>query len=55
MNEVDAELFDSLRSRHQGFLETSLRGSDLIFDSVQLMYYICHKVNFRRSYIDSPD
>ena len=27
------------------------------FNSVQLMYYKCHKVNFRRgdSYIDSPD
>ena len=30
--------------------------SDFIFDSVQLMYYKCHKVNFRlgNSYIDSP-
>ena len=38
-------------------LETSMRGSDFIFDSVQMMYYKCHKVNFRRgsSYIDSPD
>ena len=34
-----------------------MRGSNFIFDSVQLMYYKCHKVNFRRggSYIDSPD
>ena len=34
-----------------------MRGSKLIFDSVQLMYYKCHEVNFRRvdSYIDSPD
>ena len=34
-----------------------MRGSDFIFDSVQLMYCKCHKVNFRRggSYIDSPD
>ena len=34
-----------------------MRGSDFIFDSVQLMYYKCHKVNFRGggSYIDSPD
>ena len=31
--------------------------SDFIFDPVQLLYYKCHKVNFRRggSYIDSPD
>ena len=34
-----------------------MRGSDFIFDSVQHMYYKCHKVNFKRrgSYIDSPD
>ena len=34
-----------------------MKGSDFIFDSVQLMYYKCHKVNFIRgdSYIDSPD
>ena len=34
-----------------------MRGSDFIFDSVQLMYYKCHKVTFKRgdSFIDSPD
>ena len=34
-----------------------MEGSELIFDSVQPMYYKCHKVNFRRkgSYLDSPD
>ena len=47
----------TLRSRYQGNLETSMRGNDSIFDSVQLMYYKCHKVDFMRggSYIDSPD
>ena len=56
-NEVVNEVFESLCSRYQGNLETSMRGSDFIFDSVQLMYYKCHKVNFRHgdSYIDSPD
>ena len=44
-NEVADELFESLRSRYQGNLETSMRGSDFTFDSVQLMYYKCHKVN----------
>ena len=55
--EVINELFESLRSRYQGNLGTSMRGSDFIFDSVQLMYYKCHKVNFKcgGSYIDSPD
>ena len=34
-----------------------MRESEFIFDSVQLMHYKCHRVNFRRdgSYIDSPD
>ena len=56
-NEVVDELFESLCSRYPGNLETSIRESDFIFDSVQLMYYKCHKVNFRRvgSYIDFPD
>ena len=56
-DEVFDELFESLRSRYHGNLEASMRGSDFIFDSVQLMYYKCHKVNFRHgsSYIDSPD
>ena len=56
-NEVGDKVFESLRSRYQGKLETSMRGSDFIFDLVQLMYEKCHKVNFRYSgsYIDSPD
>ena len=55
-SDVIDELFGSLRSRYQGNLETSMRGSDFTFDSVQLMHYICHEVSFRRggSYIDSP-
>ena len=56
-NEVVNELFDSLCSRYQRNLETSMRVSDFIFESVQLMHYKCHKVKFRRggSYIDSTD
>ena len=36
--EIIDELLESLRSRYQGNLETSIRGSDFIFDSVQLTY-----------------
>ena len=38
-------------------LETSMKGSNFIFDSVQLIYYKSHKVNFKRggSYIFSPE
>ena len=44
-NEVVNELFELLRTRYLGNLETSMRRTDFIFDSVQLMYYKCHKVN----------
>ena len=56
-NEVINELFDSLLSRFQDNLETSMRGSDFIFHSVKVMHYKCHKVNFKGggSCIDSPD
>ena len=56
-NEVVDELSESLCSRYQGNSDTSMEGRDFIFDSVQLMYNKCHKVNFRRggSYIDSQD
>ena len=49
--------FKSLRSKYQDNLETSMKESGFNFDSVQLMYCKCHKVDFIRggSYIDSPD
>ena len=56
-NGIAGEIFESLRSRNQRNLETSIIGSDFIFDSNQLMYYERRKVNFRRggSYIRSPN
>ena len=56
-NEVIDKLFESLRSKYQRNLETLIRESDFIFYSVELMYYKCYKVNFKRdsSYIDSSD
>ena len=47
-NEVVNELSKSLRSRYQIGLETSTRESAFIFDSVQLLYYKCHKIHFKR-------
>ena len=34
-----------------------MKDSDFIFDCAHLLYYKCHKINFKRggSYIDSPD
>ena len=56
-NEVIKKIFESLLSRYQTGLETSMKGSDFIFHSVSLLHYKCHKINFKRggSYINSPD
>ena len=43
VNDVIDNLFKSMHSRDQENLETSMNESDSIFDSVQLMYYRCHK------------
>ena len=47
----------SLLSRYQIGLETLVRGRDFVFDSVELLYHKCHKINFKcgGSYIDSPN
>ena len=57
VNKVVNELFKSRSSKYQENSETSMKESDFIFDSIQLLYYKCHKVIFKRggSYIDSPD
>ena len=44
-DEVIEEPFESHLSRYQTGLETSMKGSDFVFDSVQLLYYKCHKIN----------
>ena len=56
-NEVAGDPFHSPHSRYQGNLETSMRGSDFIFESVQFLYYKCHKINFKHGglYIDSRE
>ena len=36
VNEVVNELFESLLSRYENNLETSMRGSEFIFDSLHL-------------------
>ena len=53
-DEVIKDLFDSLKNRYQNNLE-SIKGSELVFDYIQLFYYKCHKINLNRggSYISS--
>ena len=37
--------------------ETSIKGSDFVFDSIDGMYCECHRINLNRegSYVDYPD
>ena len=56
-DKVIEELFKSLLNRYQIRWETSMRGSDLSFVCVHLLYYKCHKIKPDRdeSYINSPN
>ena len=50
-------VFESLLNWYQIGLETSIAGSDFIFNYVNLFHYKCHEIYLKRggSYIDSPD
>ena len=54
---VADELFKSLNPRYQGNLQTSMTRSDFVFDSFQLFYHKCNRIDLRRggSNIDSPN
>ena len=56
-SDIINELFRSLIKRYQENLETKMRESEFIFYSVDLLYYILHKISLNSggSYIDSPD
>ena len=45
-DEVIGELFQLLLFRYQIGSEISVRVRDSIFDSVNLLYYKCHKIHF---------
>ena len=51
------ELFRYLIKRYQENVETKMRGSEFVFYSVDLLYYILHKISLNRggSYIDFPE
>ena len=58
-NEADdiiKELFESFKKRYQEGLETKMKGSQFVFESVDLLYYSLHKTSLNRgwSYKDSP-
>ena len=55
-NETIEELFKSLFERYDEGLEESIKGSEFIFDSVDLLYCHLQKTSLKRngsSYIDS--
>ena len=51
-DKVLKELFDSLKNKYQDNLE-SMKGSELVFNYVHLLYFKCYKINLDgvRSYI----
>ena len=56
-DKIIKELFESLLQNYQRDLEESMRGSDFVIDSVDLLYHHLQKTNLKRtrsSYIDSP-
>ena len=54
--EIIEDLFESFLQKYQEGLEESMRGSELVYDSVDVLYYNLNKVSLSRagSYIDSP-
>ena len=55
-NNIINKLFKSLLEECQESLKINLKRSDLVFDSVDVLYYKFHKISLNRSgsYIDSP-
>ena len=55
-DDIIDEFFKSLLQKYQEGLEQSMRGSEFIFDSVDLLYQNLQKISQKRggSYIDSP-
>ena len=55
-DEIIEELFESLLQKYQKGLEESMKGSEFIFDSLDVLNYDLHQISLNRdvSYIDSP-
>ena len=56
-NEIIRNVFNSISRRYQGGLHESMRGSEFVFDYVESLNYIFHKVDLKRSgpYIETPE
>ena len=55
-NEIIKDLFESFLQKFQEGLEESMRGSEFVYDRVDVLYYNLNKVSLSRggSYIESP-
>ena len=55
-DDIIDELFKSLLQKYQEGLKESMRGSEFVFDSVDLLYYHLQRISLKRgdSYVDSP-
>ena len=47
-NEIIKNLFSSILQRHQKGLQESMRRSDFVFDYVESLNYIFHKIDIKR-------
>ena len=56
-DEIIKELFEPLFQKYQEGLQKSMKGSEFIFDSFDVLSYDLNKIspNRRGSYIDSPE
>ena len=55
-DEIIEELFESFLQKYQGRFEERMRGSEFVFDGIDLLHYKLHKISLNRggSYIDFP-
>ena len=55
-DETTKDLFESFLQKYQEELEESMRGSEFVYNCVDVLYYNLNKVSLSRggSYIDSP-
>ena len=57
-SDITEEVCESLLQKYQERLKESIRRSEFIYDSVDLLYYNLQKISLNRkesSYIDSPE
>ena len=56
-DEIIEKFFESLLQNYKKDLEESMRGSEFVRDSIDLLYYHLRRISLKRggSYVDSPN